>query len=294
MFGRGVEELLDSLPRFEGLDEATVRRLLTAAWLEVAERRELAGSPEDREPITKQLRRLALALESHAVVAPGLDPAVVRACAFVAAEALDIARELDASGTRAEREHAYERLIVGLLYLIAGYDANANVVVRDLAVPDSEQPEEQFALRALLALLAGEPVPDAPDDQNHADLHGRVRGALWRAVGANTAAFTNWLRDPRRPDGDEPGRLLELADSLRLSGDEIGIASHADIQHLARTCAVAMLEASARALRNVPAPSEQQQTFAAFLAARCESQPLLWPLQPSTHAERFRGSHRVP
>lgn len=278
MFGLGVQDLLTELPRIGGLDDATVRRLLSGAWLEVAERREL-GSPEaDMGPSADELRRLAAALQTHAVVMRNLSPPTTRACAFVAAEALDIARELSGLRGGGDETVDVERVVVGLLYLVAGYDANASVSVRDVAVQPDAPPEQQYALRSILALLNGGSIPDAPTPDTTDDyLHERVRAALWRKVGDLTSDFTRWLRDPARPGANEPAELLELADELRLAEDDIPVAAHTDIQHLARLASSALAEARQRALRGVHAPEGATDTFARFLTSQCPRQPLLWP-----------------
>ena len=278
MFTRGIEALLDALPELQGLDETAIRRLLSRAWLEVAERRELAGSQSDEESTSSELRRLATALQVHAVLVVDLDPVVVRACSFVAAEALDIARELGDLDATADTPIEHERVLVGLLYLIAGYDSNADVAVRGVEVRTEASDAERYALESMLAMLSGGPLPNAPEvDDADGYLHDRVRAALWRTVGDAFSEFTHWLRNPTRPDTDQSTRLLQLADLLRLSEDDLPIVAHADIQHLARTASRAFVEASGRALRQVPPPAEHGGAFSDFLASRCAVQPLLWP-----------------
>jgi hypothetical protein len=113
MYGRGIEELLDALPSLDGLADDDVRRLLSQAWLDVAETRELGAQLEDFADSVNQLRRLATALQVHAVIVPDLTQDTVRACSFVAAEALDIARELVALGETGYAPTAYERVLIG-------------------------------------------------------------------------------------------------------------------------------------------------------------------------------------
>jgi hypothetical protein len=133
MFNRGITRLLEALPRFGELDQARIRRLLSNAYADALDLSESTAGDEDH---ATELARLALALETHAVLAPSASADTVRACAFVAAEALSLADDL-----RDEAEPArpgpwidarrYRRLEAGLLYLIAGYDANAAVVARE-------------------------------------------------------------------------------------------------------------------------------------------------------------------
>lgn len=293
MFGRGIETLLDALPRLDGLDDVNVRRLLSSAWLEVAERRDLGGAEPDGLPTPTKLRRLALALEVHAVVVPTVTVETTRACAFVAAEARDIARELDELAGTDDSHAEHEQVVVGLLYLTAGYDANAKVAVRDLAVREGATPQERYALASVIALLTSGPGPAIPDADAapEAFLHDRVRAALWLSLGELVASFNSWLRDPARASADEPRLLREFADALRLSDSDVPVAIHADIQHLARVTSTALTEASRRALRTTPAPSAEieKDTFSRFLATRCGHQPLLWPVAAEYAATALPG-----
>lgn len=274
MFGRGAEELFSALPALEGLDDAAIRRMLTRAWLEVAEQRQLADDERSAER-SADLRRLALALQVHAVVVPEIDRTTVRACAFVAAEALDIAWELTPA---TDGESTYERVVGALLYLTGGYDANARVMLRKIAVDPTLQPTERYAMESLIALLSGRPIPSSPEAAPPEEyLHERVRAALWRAFGDVIVSFTRWLRDPNATGGGHAATLLAIADELRLAEDDVAVPAHTDIQHLARVAATALEEATERALRSVPAPHDEGPRFTMFLEARCPEQPLLWP-----------------
>src|SRR5689334_728297 len=140
MFNEGVRQLLRSLPQFSALDDSTVYRLLSGAWLEVVERGEL-DAPEMGTAVSgAELRRLAMALQVAAVLRE--DSQTTKASAFVAAEALEIAKELDGLDGDAD----FEQVLVALLYLIAGYDANASVAVRSLQLDPDREPSERYAL----------------------------------------------------------------------------------------------------------------------------------------------------
>jgi superfamily II DNA/RNA helicase len=289
MYGRGIEALLDTLPGLGDLGEADIRRLLSRAWLDVAEARELGAQLKNFGDSVGQLRRLAMALQVHAVIVPGITKDTVRACSFVAAEALDIARELVALSQTGDAPSAYERVLVGLLYLIAGYDANAAVVVQALQVDTKSSSAERFALESMLTLLRGGKSAPNPGTVDETYLHERVRSALFLRIGDLVGAFTLWLRDPAQTGADESGQLLQLADELRVAGADISVSAHADVQHLARVTSQALAESGGRALRGVPAPSAGADTFTRFLAARCARQPLLWPAVSEFAREALTG-----
>jgi hypothetical protein len=285
MFGRGTRELMENLPNLDGLDQTAARRLLSQAWLEVAERASLDTPVGDRSSVAHDLRRLSTALQIHAVVVDDLAPDVRTACAFVAAEAADIARSLDVPVSPAA--HWRESLVAGMLYLVSGYDANAAVAAQATSMPDDVAPSEGYALASIEAMLtAGDsPAPLATSALPESGLHQRVRAALWLKLGTQVASFNDWLRDPSRAEGDEIAATTGIADALRLKPNDLPIMSHADIQHLARLAAAAMAAAAGRALRSAVPPATATDTYEDFLRARCRRQPLLWPVAAELAAE---------
>src|SRR6202011_3118889 len=100
MFNRGINRLLDSLPRLGDTSPDQVRRMLTKVWLDMQDARDPAidgsGPALNRNRADEQaqqrsagtahaLRRLATAVEVHAILAPEISAETKRACAFVAA-----------------------------------------------------------------------------------------------------------------------------------------------------------------------------------------------------------------
>ena len=289
MYGRGIQELLEALPRLSDLyDERSVRRLLTRAWLELAETRELGGTAEPDADLAGPLRRLALALEVHRFLIPDVDIETGRAAAFVAAEALDIAHDYESGGPSPQ-----ERIVVGLLYLIAGYDANAAVAIRELQLGDDLGGARQYALRTILALLTGAPLPPAPPTSDPDLLHDRVRALLWREIGNGVAGFVTWLRDPRVPDAGDRDRLADLAAAIRPVAEPASLGlGHGDIEHLLGLVISAMDAVAARALRRVDPPSQLPERFEEFLIQHCRTRPLLWPAAATYVAEALPGPSR--
>ncbi|MGI8904072.1 MAG: DEAD/DEAH box helicase [Solirubrobacteraceae bacterium] len=284
MYGRGVQELLEALPRYADLDEHSVRRLLTRAWLELAERREL-GRPTEANPGTAALlRRLGFALQVHMFLVSDVTDDTARAAAFVAAEALDIA-----SGYEAHPLPALERTIIGLLYLVAGYDANAAVVARGVEPEEALGSAERYAIGTLVAFLAGERLPAAPADEAFGLLHEWVRFRLWREIGDRLAGFVRWLRDPRIDDGDDRQRLADLAATLQAERDPSLSIGYPDIEQLLGVVIRAMDAAAERALRSVMPPEDDVEVFTDFLVERCAKQPLLWPAAASYARQALPG-----
>ena len=250
---------------------------MSHAWLELAETRELGVTAQPSPELATRLRRLALALQVHGFLVPDLSDETIRAAAFVAAEALDIAR-----GYELEEPSPQDRIVAGLLYLVAGYDANAAVVVRGVELDEDVEATHRYALAALLAFLTGGPVPVAPAAQNPDLLHERVRALLWRELGDRVVGFVSWLRDPRAQDGGDRDRLTELLATVQTAEDAVELnLGNGDIDHLVWLTRRAIDAASARALRNVAPPLQLPERFEEFLVRRCRTQPLLWPAAAS-------------
>jgi hypothetical protein len=289
MYGRGIQQLLDVLPSLDGLDSDEVRRLLSRAWLDVAETRELDAATVDSDATVTRLRRLALALQIHAVLLPDLPVPTQRASSFVAAESLDIVRELLSLQGQPEQPDASEQILTGLLYLIAGYDANAAVAVRHVSVDPDLSPFEQYTTRQVLALLRGDCDSERPAETTTLSyLHERVRAALQLRIGDLVASFNQWLRTPDRASAGEADQLLALANDLRIDPEDVPVADHGDLQHLARVLSRAMIETSGRAARAVPAPPARD-LFDRFLERRCRQQPVLWPAAAEFAATALGG-----
>ncbi len=302
MFNRGITQLLEDLPKFEGLDGTTVKRLLTSAYIEGLDLATLAGDDRPRG-LAAQLRRLVTALEIHAILVPGVEEQARRACAFVAAESLNLLSELRDSDAVAGADEPYfsafgsreryRRIEAGLLYVIAAFDANAVIAVREVVEvpaadrfePEAEVEASEWALRQVVALVRlSSPTPGAlplvPTGDAPEQLVSHLRTALWRRIGEISRRQLRWLRlDDEAPDGggvealDRLGQLLE-----RRTG-----AAYADIAHLARLLRFACAGTTVRALRQVPPPSGDSSVFAGYQNRRCRAKPLLWP-----SAERYR------
>ena len=102
MYGRGLDALFDALPTLRGLPPAALRRLLTGAWLDAVDHRDLGGQAARADELA-QLRRLASALAVRILLVPDLSADERRACAFVAAECLGVAREMTVASSTPSR-----------------------------------------------------------------------------------------------------------------------------------------------------------------------------------------------
>jgi hypothetical protein len=216
MFNAGIEALLAGLPEFRDASPQAVKRLLTSAFLDVTGLRGVDGSSVDAERRAADLRRLATGLELHALLVDGLSEHTFQACAFVAAEALEVAREAAEFVSETPEMHLgpllatdYAAIEAASLYFIAGFDANAAVAVRQVGRrdgnDDAEPLERWWAARALRSIRAffelrsvpSSDVPTLPDGS----LSARVRAGVWRRIAQAVDVEIQWLRLERDCQG---------------------------------------------------------------------------------------------
>lgn len=246
MFNRGVDALLQALPSLPNLSIEQVRRLLTGAWLEATDVRS-QNAQQTNSVSASDLRRLATALEIHAILPLDTETATVRACAFVAAEALTIANEVAPLEAQEEQfwlfgsTRRFERVEAGLLYLIAGYDANAALTLSGvsestLVTTDLEAQIAEWALTRIRAPLTLSPVPEgesAPDPPPDGSLRTLVRHEIWRRIGSYTAEHVRWLTFDAVEDPQAGAALRALVNQLGESSlQSVPPAQHADLHHL--------------------------------------------------------------
>lgn len=299
MFNRGINALLAALPTIADLTIDQIRRILTTAWLETTGPR--LGADQPATASAETLRRLATALELHAILPLQAEQLVVRACAFVAAEALTIAHDLADADEAAEQpeatngsrfwlfgsERTFERVEAALLYLIAGYDANAaltasGIDAEDLGADSPEGPIASWAVQRMVGLCRLTPAAEvaAPtlDQQSH-PARILVRHELWRRIGVHVADHLDWLMIRTGADPNAGSALRALAERLE-NRDQVPArpAAHPDLHHLLLLLAAACDETGSRALRAVPPPPQDTgDLFAAYQRDRAASRPLLWP-----------------
>ena len=295
MYNRGIDELLQQLPRLGDLDAAAIKRMLTQAWITAEDFEQFdtqANSTPDRRD---DLRRLASALEVYAILPTELDPSAQRACAFVAAEALEISAQMRSGETAPPTgfqrwtfgsPSIFQHVEAGLLYLIAGYDANAAVAARPIASSELQErigdPTEFWLLKNLQNFLnlrvanLGVPPPSISDES--ADISTIARNAVISGIGDAIHNHVLWLTFS--PGGDQ--EALEAVNFIiaSLEHDASGRpvqARYADLHHLALLVAAAIRETTGRALRSVLPPSDDGGRFATYQRNKAASRPLLWP-----------------
>lgn len=304
MFNRGIESLLTSLPSIGEMNQSDVRRLLTRAWIEAVDRRDLGGVEADGQ-VVGDLRRLATALEVHALLLrERLSNETMRACAFVAAEALDVGAEVRALNPEISlpwlfgNQATYERVEAGLLYLIAGYDANAALVGQsidlEISAQEVESDVESWTLRAIRDFLTLNPVAavEAPGlPQEPISLQDRARHEILSRIGRAVRSHLAWLSLRQGFESNGADLVREVITILEQPRNgSSGAAHHRDLYHLALLLLAAIDGTSARALRSVP-PPDAPDDFLDYQRRRAQTQPLLWPAAVEYMDRALPGPH---
>jgi len=285
MFDAGLSRLLDDLPAIEGLSPPEVRELLTGAFLDILAIRDLGNAMVDAEPNLEAARRAATALELHAVLRGDFSSEETRACAFVAAEALDLARGLGSLTADTEEERIgaipaeqFAAVEASALYLIAGFDANAAVAARAiepdaiLEAPAALAPAAARAaasVRSLFELKAppSDPFPELPAEGSMA-FH--LRWEVFRRITASVDQHVSWLVTGETLADPSPAvELRELSERLDTAGRFLPQS------HLAKLLGAACQASELRALRRVS--EEGSEIWLDYVERRSRGRPLLWP-----------------
>lgn len=283
MFDSGINRLLDSFSAFESLSPEEMRTLLTSAFVEVVGLRDVKGSIEPEYHLAS-VRRLATALELHAVLGEDLNSAEAKAAAFVAAEALELTGDLeellddpDESEASVISPRLYAAMEAGALYLIAGFDANAAVAARAIDVSEIRASEfdeadaagrAAWSIRRFLEMRAPpqDAIEDAPEEL---PLPLRNRWSIFGRIASHIDDQLLWLIKGEAWDDHPTAQLDGLSERISRA------ARYQDQALLARLLAAACSATERRALRSVPGP--ENETWTEYVDRRSRHRPLLWP-----------------
>ncbi len=301
MFDAGLDRLLDALPDIEGMSAHRVREMLTGAFLDILAIRDL-GSQIDTEPHLEAARRVATALELHAVLDGDFGSAETRACAFVAAEALELVRDLSGltGDTEEERIGAipveqYAAMESGALYLIAGFDANAAVAARAITpevIEESDADDASVAARVAVSAKALFELRSPPDDAVPSTPEGlsmamELRWEVSRRTADSIDSHLRWLLRGEEPKGSPADELRQLSETLEESG------RFPDESHLAYLFGEACRATERRSLRNIS--GNDAPIWSEYVERRSRTRPLLWPAaqEYATGVVQGEASHAV-
>jgi hypothetical protein len=311
MYDLFTQGIINNQPALEGLTSELTQRALSHTYFTYTkmrverEKESLATIKED----IYFLRRLANTLESRAIFDTNVNKEEQQASAFIAAESLSLLANLRSeygliseNVERIEREEVFVRLESALLYIIAGYDANAGGVIREIPVRldhqfDNNYKQAQFAasewvIDLISSLCTFHMNPSPPENcpvslvdeepSSFLDLELDVRGRLFAESGEAIGNYMRWLSgDEINGNGIARERLTNLVNRI----SEMQYVIYADIHHLDRLMLRVLDETENRALINVvPVPqTDAPENYTNYLHIRAKGpqdgsgRPLLWP-----------------
>ncbi|WP_155981272.1 DEAD/DEAH box helicase [Nocardia sp. BMG111209] len=225
----------------------------------------------------------------------------------MAAEALEVAGEVATLAPEPSRPWLFgtnlrfERVEAGLLYLIAGFDANAALIGREIDLQSGEnEPTAESAVSSwtlasirgllLLELPSGDAQPPLPAPDS--TLHARLRHAILVRLGEAIRSHLHWLMFI---SDDATGGIRSIRRLIEeMERRDVGIdagAPYSDLHHLALLLAAGLEGTADRALRTVSPPPDDDGRFVQFQRQRSWGRPLLWPAAAEYAKAAMPGPH---
>jgi superfamily II DNA/RNA helicase len=325
--------LFNNLPGLPGLNIEEARRLLSKAYiysvkmqlglvqeefktvkLETLSEEEIDRIEEevDQEPLIlfnelyHELRRLGDTLESSAVFDNIENEDSVKASSFVAAESLSLLATLlktEEVTSQIEEglfsnEFIYTRTEAAMLFLISGYDANAqteiNEVIKTVGRLQNESLGDLFEIEHwcfinLIALFTNNlwntkrDKPHFSKENNSNYLKNLIREnkfKMFSLLGDSIISYIDWLTGE---NNDGLMDSLELLTKINHSSYKNKYALYPEVYHFSKVLMVMIKETSKRSLfHNTPLPINGTLDFMAYLKGRTKgtprvsSRPFIW------------------
>ncbi|WP_165347115.1 DEAD/DEAH box helicase [Gottfriedia acidiceleris] len=324
MYNKFTQDLIDKIPELEGFNSVSCRRILTKAYLSITQLKVGINQQEilNEELIETRdtLRRLADAMESFSIFDKlnGLDiPEDVEvSCAFVAAEALSllntIANLLSETDEVYYNDHFfyhknYIALESALLYMVGGFDINANSMIDLINYENFNELNDGdyldlnkssiLLINSLKTFINGKVsnfqfssnnLPKILFSEPYNELVEKIRIHFYIQLSVSINQYISWLNGDDQ-DGLK-NSLLTLTKVRKASSSESDSRNiaYSDIYHFSSLLAVAIEKTQLRSLFNtIPVPesddAQYQDGFQNYLKSRAKGtgfklgRPFLWP-----------------
>ncbi|WP_188208348.1 DEAD/DEAH box helicase [Alkalibacillus aidingensis] len=333
MFDNYSYKLFNDLPRLPDLNIEETRRSLSRAYiysikmklgliheefksvqLESLSEEELEkieeeideGDPTLFNELYFELRRLGDTLESNAIFDKNEDGNSIKAAAFVSAESLSLLATLITSDDLNYEEESllsneiiYTRAEAAMLFLIAGYDANAQTEINEVAkyinkatderIRDNLIKIEEWFLSNLVALLTNKlwslerekPMFENNDKRkslSHLIKENKVK--MFSSIGDSIIYYIDWLM------GDnEEGFTFAIEELVKInqSAYKNKYALFPEVYHFSKVLMEMIKRTSSRSLfHNTPLSLNNELEFTSYLKGRVKgnsmlnSRPFIW------------------
>jgi hypothetical protein len=270
MFDSYIKGVMDKLTAVEGTTVDSYRAIISDGYLAVVKlRTEVELSEEEITHNIQFLRKLADSFELLGVFRQDVDKDVQTAACFVAAESLDLLTKLvNVPVNEKDSLDSYEISIIesALLYLIAGYDANAATAskkLKDKINQEQIDPCLKWMVNQIISLCDGIMFVEEAPEFHYEQLAYRTRAQIFINLGNSAKNYLLWLMGEQRVS---PEKILEELQELVNLLIENHNSFYALCYHLAKMLIEVIKRTKERSiLHNIPAPESDDGTYLQFL-----------------------------
>ncbi|MFJ5772453.1 DEAD/DEAH box helicase [Psychrobacillus sp. NPDC093180] len=274
MFDTYLKDLIDKVPVIEDYDSDDFRSILSDAYLELIRFRTHYDyrANRDTDDIILSLRKLADTFEYFGILKEDITTDIKTASCYVAAEALDLLTNI-LSPTVSEKLddvlNNYEITLLesGMLYLIAGYDANSKKIMQSLK--DSINSRElsieiKWAINQVISIIEGSNRSiETIEPTNSASLAFKNYFKIYSEIGIVANKYHAWLTG----DGEElPTNLISKLEELINTLTYDYSSFYSTPIHIARLLKEFIKNSYARSVfHSVPKPQTEHNNYESFL-----------------------------
>lgn len=292
MFDSYLKGIIDKVPVIENYNSDDFRSMLSNAYLELIKyRTHYNYKPNsDNDNIILSLRKLADTFEYFGILKEDIKTDIKTASCFVAAEALDLLTNI-LKPTETEQlvdaltNYEITLLESGMLYLIAGYDANSMKIMQTLKNSINSRDlrvEIKWAVNQVISIIEGSNrTIETIDPSNDARLAFKNYNNIYLQIGNIANRYHAWLTgDGEQLPTDLISKLEELINILTYNYSSF----YSTPIHIARLLKEFIKNSYVRSIfHSVPKPQSDHNNYESFLKNITigdnvlQGQLFLWP-----------------
>lgn len=291
MFDSYLKDVIDKVPSIENYNSKTFRSILSEAYLELIRyRTHYKGENDDIDSVIDSLRKLGDTFEYLGIFNRNITPDVKIASCFIAAEALGLLTNILENSLMDRSDFAIDNyeitlLETGMLYHIAGYDANSMQAMKKLNIHINSRvlkSEIKWALNQVISICIGadrnvESIPLAYGS----DLASKNYSKLYIEIGMVANEYHAWLTgDNEKSPSVLILRLEELINIFTINHSPF----YSTPIHICRLLKEFINSSYIRSIyHSVPRPKMDIDNYELFLKKIAQGdssspgQPFLWP-----------------